>query len=298
MIVDESLAFVTVQRKPIDSAAYIGKATLEPTPGARFVEAPSLLLDQQTGQPVAAFGRCLQTPFGLAEMEALKISRRARLADVIKHVMTRTGCLAQNWKRHVTKTDRHAVEICNASFGYIPSRPLFGHMAGPCAFNVDNKDFYLHKLTPAASVMERVYRKFFPAAYEDHAKRSGEILDIYRIGRRSVFTQGVINRSVGFKYHYDKGNFDGVKSAMIVVGEFTGGYLHLPEYDVYVRIQPNTYFIFDGQILVHGVTKIHGRRYSIVYFTVERQTTCGTREEEIKKWEQTQEKKSSKKQKS
>lgn len=294
MILDQSLAIVRARRIEVNPKDYLGKETAQPPANAKYIEAPRLLVDDVTSTPVAAFGRILQHEFAMPELDKLKIQKGARLADLRRQVIKRTGCDPKRWGDYCSTADRHAVQIQNASFGYIPSRPIFGHMAGPCHFNETHKDFYLKKLTPAAFDLERVYEKCFPETYAMHTERAKEIQDIYRIGRRSVYTQGVINRSVGFKYHYDKGNFDGVKSAMMVFGNFTGGFLHLPEYEVYVRIVPNTYFIFDGQNLIHGVTRIEGQRYSIVYFTIERQTTCGTREEEIEKWQKTQKDKANK----
>jgi len=294
MILNENLGIVYLSKKKIDAKAMLGKKTFEPSAQSRFIEDDRLIVDQESGKPVIVFGSIPENSFVLEDLEKLKIAKSVRLADLRRATIERTNCNPKDWEKFTDQPDRRLAEIQNLNFGYIPARPIFGHIAGPCVFNGSEPEFYFQKIVPSAFVLQKVYEKYFPTVFSEHNKNSSEILDNYRIGRKSVFTSGVINKNVNFKYHFDKGNFKNCKSAMVVVGEnYSGGYLHIPEYDVYIRTHPNTYLIFDGQSILHGVTEIkgNGKRYSIVYYTVEKLKKSLSKEEEIKKFNDYQDKK-------
>lgn len=139
----------------------------------------------------------------------------------------------------------------------------------------------------------KVYRDVFPEIYAQNLieinKKDKEILPEY-ILEETPFTSGIVNKENALAYHYDKGNFAGMQSAMIVLcNNIQGGHLVLPEYDIAFRIQNNTLVLFDGQKVLHGVSKIvksnpRGYRYSIVYYSMKELWKCLTKEEEIIKF--------------
>lgn len=129
--------------------------------------------------------------------------------------------------------------------------------------------------------LEDYYKRYNPKGYEEHkAQTDSQVKDSWRIGKKSIFTSGIINKNNPLKYHFDTGNFTKVYSMMIVFkGGVEGGYLSLPEYDAKFYLPDNSIFMFDGQGILHGVTPIkytnqNGYRFSVVYYTLKRMWEC------------------------
>lgn len=136
--------------------------------------------------------------------------------------------------------------------------------------------------------LEEFYKRYNPKGYEEHRLLAEDkIKDSWRIGAKSLFTSGIINKNNPLKYHFDTGNFTKVYSMMIVFkGGVEGGYLALPEYDCAFYLPNNSLFMFDGQGILHGVTPIkytnsEGYRFSIVYYTLKRMWECLVIGEEV-----------------
>lgn len=129
--------------------------------------------------------------------------------------------------------------------------------------------------------LEEHYKRYNPEGWEKHKALTDEkVKDDWRMGGKSIFTSGIINKNNPLKYHNDSGNFNDVYSLMIVFkGGVEGGYLSLPEYDIAFKLPNNSLFMFDGQGLLHGVTPIkytsdQAYRFSIVYYTLKRMWQC------------------------
>lgn len=143
-------------------------------------------------------------------------------------------------------------------------------------------------ITQLALKLEEYYKKYNKEGYEKHLQLSEkEIKKEWRIGHKSVFSSGIINKNNPLKYHFDTGNFPDVYSMMVVFkGGVEGGYLSLPEYDVKFELPDNSIFMFDGQGILHGVTPIKytspiGYRFSVVYYTLKRMWQCLEIDEEL-----------------
>lgn len=136
--------------------------------------------------------------------------------------------------------------------------------------------------------LEDYYKKYNPEGYAKHKEMTeGKVKKEWRIGKKSIFTSGIINKNNPLKYHFDTGNFSEVYSMMIVFkGGVDGGYLSLPEYDVGFELPNNSLFMFDGQGILHGVTPIRKKfewsyRFSVVYCTLKRMWQCLEIDEEV-----------------
>lgn len=136
--------------------------------------------------------------------------------------------------------------------------------------------------------LESVYEKYNKEGYAKHKGLTADkVKDEWRLGGKSIFTSGIINKNNPLKYHFDTGNFTDVYSMMIVFkGGVEGGYLALPEYDCAFYLPNNSLFMFDGQGILHGVTPIKytsqvGYRFSVVYYTLKRMWQCLEINEEI-----------------
>jgi len=137
-----------------------------------------------------------------------------------------------------------------------------------------------HKaVTRAARVIGRYYAAINPNLYAEHRGQAERVPDDYQI-EDGPFTSGIINRNNQLRYHFDRGNFEGVWSAMLgFKRDISGGYLALPEFDIAAEISDRSLFFFDGQAILHGVTPIRrmspaAERYTIVYYSMKMMWNC------------------------
>jgi len=130
-----------------------------------------------------------------------------------------------------------------------------------------------------ARVIGRYYQAINPLLFEEHRRQAERVSDEYQI-EEGPFTSGIINRNNQLRYHFDKGNFEGVWSAMLgFKRDIGGGNLALPEFDIAAEICDRSLFLFDGQGILHGVTPIRrmsvsAERYTIVYYSMKLMWNC------------------------
>lgn len=78
----------------------------------------------------------------------------------------------------------------------------------------------------------------------------------------------------------DTGNFKDVFSIMLgLKKDIKGGYLHIPELKVNLKISNGSLSMFDGQRFVHGVTPMVGTseksyRFTIVFYSLVQMWNC------------------------
>jgi hypothetical protein len=170
-------------------------------------------------------------------------------------------------------------------FGYAPRmerRNDFCHVAS-LALDYPNE----HKIIcDYAKQVSDVYAQTNPELYKQHVSEAGKVLHDYVI-EDTPFTSGIVNKNNPLKYHFDTGNFTDVYSCMLGFKHgIGGGYLAMPEYDCAFEIRNNSIFIFDGQMLLHGVTPIRyltedAYRFTVVYYSLKKMWECLTIDEEI-----------------
>jgi hypothetical protein len=131
------------------------------------------------------------------------------------------------------------------------------------------------------------YQRRFPEEYQKQLETvQGKIRKEWIIPE-TPFTSGIVNKNNPLNYHYDAGNFDGVKSCMIVLKKgIQGGHLCVPAYDLRFDLKNGAVLMFDGQSILHGVSKItkaddFSYRYSIVYYSLKNMCNCGSPQEEL-----------------
>ncbi len=154
----------------------------------------------------------------------------------------------------------------------------------------------LHRENPAAGKVlidyaekfSNLLRESYPEQAEVSAKATAGVLKHWLMGE-SLFTSGIINKENPLQYHYDAGNFEGTWSVMAVFKkDIVGGHLILPEYGVKIACKDSSLLIFDGQSELHGVSPIskmsaQAYRYSVVFYSLEKMSQCGTPTEEIRR---------------
>lgn len=130
-----------------------------------------------------------------------------------------------------------------------------------------------------AHIAEGLYSKYAPDRYQNHSTMAQKVRGEYLMPETN-FTSGIINKNNPLKYHLDTGNFKNVFSIMLgLKKDIKGGYLHIPELKVNLKISNGSLTMFDGQRFVHGVTPIIGSkeksyRFTIVFYSLVQMWSC------------------------
>jgi len=130
-----------------------------------------------------------------------------------------------------------------------------------------------------AHLAEQLYGQFAPKRYKNHATLAENVREEYLMPE-THFTSGIINKNNPLKYHLDTGNFKDVFSIMLgLKKDIKGGYLHIPELKVNLKISNGSLSMFDGQRFVHGVTPMIGTseasyRFTIVFYSLVQMWNC------------------------
>jgi hypothetical protein len=110
--------------------------------------------------------------------------------------------------------------------------------------------------------------------------------DIYAIQRTEVkkaprcrlwhtaFSTIYVAKKFRTAYHTDHSNLHGVMTALMVMGNFTGGELVLPRWRIAFALKPGDLLFFDPQQL-HGNLPFEGKRLSAAFFCAGRIAKCG-----------------------
>ena len=131
------------------------------------------------------------------------------------------------------------------------------------------------------------YSTLNPSLYRQHDELSQKNLHKqYRVDGMPV-TSGIVNKNNPLKYHFDTGNYKAVWSGMVTLKDgIDGGHLALPEFDLGIELKDSTFFMFDGQGILHGVTpirrqRVDAMRYTIVYYSLAQMWKCETVTDEL-----------------
>ena len=134
-------------------------------------------------------------------------------------------------------------------------------------------------LFAVAKSAEKLYNEYAAERYKNHADLAENVRSEYLMPE-THFTSGIINKNNPLKYHLDTGNFKDVFSIMLgLKKDIKGGYLHIPELKVNLKISNGSLSMFDGQRFVHGVTPMVGTteksyRFTIVFYSLVQMWNC------------------------
>jgi hypothetical protein len=90
----------------------------------------------------------------------------------------------------------------------------------------------------------------------------------------TAFTTVYIVKMLRSAYHADRGNLRGVMSAIMPMGNFTGGELILARWRLGIAYKPGDLLLFDPQQL-HGNLPFEGERLSAIFYCERRIAECG-----------------------
>jgi hypothetical protein len=218
----------------------------------------TLIVDDATGEPLAFYG-----PLGVADCRDLRWAVRT-----IKewNGVNRAGSGYRTY---------------SATFGTAPRKPVFQREG--CASTAIKRDWPEQHaiLERHAERCQAMLAAVLPDMVAQSQAESREILPDWRLTPDTLWTSGVINRTVQMPYHTDTSNYD-VWSAMPVLRRgIRGGHLHLPEYDVVLECRDSWCAWFPGYRLVHGntpmaATDADAYRYSVVFYALRGMKDCAT----------------------
>jgi len=139
---------------------------------------------------------------------------------------------------------------------------------------------------PFLQSLDRGYRELAPELWANQ-KAAADKLDSRYLVPETVFTTITVNKSFRTASHRDAGDFDKGLSNLLVVGtgDFTGGYLVLPEYRIAVNVRPGDMLLINNHEVIHGNTPIvlendKAERISLVCYFREKMLELGSFEYE------------------
>lgn len=171
-------------------------------------------------------------------------------------------------------------------FGFEPRKPLRKDFCAVTSL-ANEAPSHHDNIMNAGKAVAKAYAEHNPELFARHQKLSEENLSFeYRIDGMP-FTSGIVNKNNPLKYHFDTGNYRDVWSGMITLKDgIKGGHLALPEFGLGVELADSTFFMFDGQGILHGVTPIErtrpdAKRFTIVYYSLRQMWKCETVTDEL-----------------
>jgi hypothetical protein len=171
-------------------------------------------------------------------------------------------------------------------FGYAPRIEMRNRPCRKASLSIDqpNQEAILEQ---TAGLVWQAYRTTFPERATSHLEQASKVLPDYLMAG-TPFTSGIVNANNPLPYHFDRGNFKGVNSAMLgFKRDIEGGHLCIPEIDISLEIGDQSLLLFDGQSLIHGVTPFKrmsetAMRYTIVFYSLVGMWRCETPEAEVR----------------
>lgn len=237
-----------------EADAYLGETVPEIEPN---ITEACVIADAETNEPVFAY----------LPLERDTISRLRRAVLRVKYGKTvRTGTGMTNVSR---------------TFGMSPRKPLAQRdSCRPYTLAQEDPDAHTTIVTTAYALADQL-KSIFPQVYERDEATITEVADSWRMAKDALWTSGVINKTSTLPYHRDGFNFDTWSAMPVLRRNVTGGYLHIPEYNLTCAARDGYALYFCGYRLVHGVTPMtqtakSGYRYSVVYYALRGMKDCFT----------------------
>ena len=250
------LTTLHLRRRRLDRAAYAGRAAQD-SDYRLLVTEPTRILNAETGELVVVY---VPLPDDVETGELVSALRR----------------LPFPWFRR-TK----GLESRSHTFGSSPRIALHNPWCRQADMATYHPDTHA-LLVWMAPVVARLYEQHNPVLATRHSTLSRKVLPDWHL-EGTFFTSGIANRDSTMAYHTDTGNFPGVWSAMLAfTRDVHGGHLVLPAYDVALEVADRTVSLFDGQSLLHGVTRVvrteplGSYRFTVVYYSLEQMCHCDT----------------------
>jgi hypothetical protein len=128
----------------------------------------------------------------------------------------------------------------------------------------------LSETKPLIKHINTLYREYAPELYAIQRANVKEG-PLWRLWH-TAFTTIYIAKNFRTAYHTDRGNLQGVMTAIMPMGHFTGGELVLPRWRIAFAYKPGDLLLFDPQ-QVHGNLPFKGERLSAAFYCARHTTS-------------------------
>jgi hypothetical protein len=256
-VIDYGVARVPRVMDEVSASALIGTPVDPRLSHVDWSWGPVLMTDEGNGEPIV-----LYLPLDRDRVGALRRAVIAATAENPGHM------------------GRGSVSARSRTFGYMPRRPVYGRegcQTTSLALETPSAELVLDEL---AGHLQGMLAEVLPERVAADTDAASPIDSSWRLGE-SLYSSGVINRSSQLPYHRDVFNYPVISAMPVLRRGMSGGYLHLPEYDLTVPCRDGWVVFFPGQQFIHGVTpmqrtKADGYRYSVVYYALKGMRDCHT----------------------
>lgn len=209
-----------------------------------------------------------------------------------RHTVLKTICRAIKFTNHRRLTqlmnEYESPTTRDVAFGSRPPNAVFGLAASQCQFNKEAPAWYA-EVCELGAELENLFKTYEPEKFLRQQETVAKIHPDWVLPKSTVFTQGVINDANVLGYHYDRDNVPNGFSGMVYFKQkMAGGNLVLPQLGAKLIPEDETFVLFDGQSLIHGVTplqRLAGKdswRYSFVFYARQSMVGLASFEEELK----------------
>lgn len=125
----------------------------------------------------------------------------------------------------------------------------------------------LHRNKALFELVDKLYKQHRPNIY---ARQRAEVEKAPHVRLwQTVFSTVYLAKNFRTAHHTDHGNLLGVMTALMAMGNFTGGELVLPRWRIAFALKPGDLLLFDPQQL-HGNLPFAGKRLSAAFFCARR----------------------------
>ena len=253
-----------------EGSQHVGQPVPQPGPATMVLHEPTVVTDPDLGEPVLAY---------------LPMSDRDT-AELTRTVLALTGWTSVGRAEKMRNLSR--------TFGMAPRRPAMKHDS--CRITALARDNPAEHavLANLSLTLAAQLREFAPDIVERDTLTISGVEDEWRMAHESPWTSGVVNHTATLPYHRDNMNFDAWSAMPVIRRGVSGGYLHLPEYDLAPSCRNGFSVFFNGKRLVHGVTPFTNMRaaatrragtdrqyrFSVVYYALRGMKDCYSYAEE------------------
>ena len=116
--------------------------------------------------------------------------------------------------------------------------------------------------------------KFYLGPFYTKQRAEIEKVPLWRLWE-TVFSTIYLARNFRTAYHLDRGNLKGVMTALMPMGNFSGGELVFPRWRLSVGFRPGDLLFFNSAEILHGNLPFQGERLSAAFYCERRIAECG-----------------------
>jgi hypothetical protein len=139
----------------------------------------------------------------------------------------------------------------------------------------------LKGIYPLIEAADNIFKELLP---ERHAAQFNHVAETpdFQIGTTSLTTV-TVNKNLATTFHRDEGDYAAGFGLMLTLGDFVGGQLRIPMYNVTFDYKPGSLLMANVHLTHGSLPIVSGTRIALVLYAREHIDKCGSAEEEEQK---------------